>query len=231
MHTSKARRSRLLRRSGLLRRGLAALAASFLLLCRRTALLRARRARRGTRLLPAAARGPGGVGDLRGALLGHPLVLQRFVLLLVLDVRALARHLGPPSRTTDRLMRPRAEQCVCALRQRPQTGENARSNSERDHSLAAWRPRNGKTCVSTHATIRRSRTGGARRWVTCAATRSSPKKAGPGRPTGRCRSCLPPARLDRRSGSLRSRRRRRPRTACTTTSSVRRRSCSRWVRR
>ena len=36
------------------------------------------------------------VGDLRGALLRHALVLQRFVLLLVLDVRALARHVEPP---------------------------------------------------------------------------------------------------------------------------------------
>src|SRR5205814_2308712 len=44
------------------------------------------------RLLAAAARCARGVGDLRGALLGHALLLQAFVLLLVLDVGTLRGH-------------------------------------------------------------------------------------------------------------------------------------------
>src|SRR6185437_16664508 len=60
----------------LTRCGEATLAAGFLLLCRCAAVLRS----------------IGGVGDARGALLAHPLVLQRLVLLFVLNVRAGAGH-------------------------------------------------------------------------------------------------------------------------------------------
>src|SRR3954467_13443658 len=76
--------------SGLLRRRLAALAAGGLLLRGRAALARVAA---GAGLLAAAARRAGRVGDPGGALLGHPLVLQRLVLLLVLDVRLLGGHL------------------------------------------------------------------------------------------------------------------------------------------
>src|SRR5581483_4125320 len=76
----------------LARGGLPALAAGGLLLrgcpTLRRAAARARRVRR----LAAAARRAGRVGDARGALLRHALVLQRLVLLLVLDVGALVRH-------------------------------------------------------------------------------------------------------------------------------------------
>src|SRR4029453_9669134 len=78
----------------LLGRGAAARAAGGLLLRRRAALLRARPGRGGIRLLPASARRTRRVGDLRRALLRHALVLERFVLLLVLDVCLLARHSG-----------------------------------------------------------------------------------------------------------------------------------------
>src|SRR3979409_514577 len=44
------------------------------------------------RLLPAVFRGVGRVGDLRRAFLRHSLVLERFVLLFVLDVGAFSRH-------------------------------------------------------------------------------------------------------------------------------------------
>src|SRR2546423_981123 len=47
------------------------------------------------RLLPAPARGAGRVRDARGALLGHSFVLQRLVLLLVLDVRSFVGHEDP----------------------------------------------------------------------------------------------------------------------------------------
>src|SRR5207244_8668313 len=59
----------------------------------------ARRGRAG--LLPAAAGGAGGVRDLGRALLRHALVLQRLVLLLVLDAGTLAaRHAKPLSSWT-----------------------------------------------------------------------------------------------------------------------------------
>src|SRR4051794_29942793 len=79
--------------SRLARGCLAAFAAGRFLLCSRTALRRValRRARR-TGLLAAATRRTGRVGDLRGALLRHTLVLQCLVLLLVLHVRALVGH-------------------------------------------------------------------------------------------------------------------------------------------
>src|SRR4051794_24024407 len=71
----------------------AALAAGCLLLGGGAALLRvAAGARAGAGLLAAAARSAGRVRDLRGPLLGHALFLQLLVLLLVLDVRALAGH-------------------------------------------------------------------------------------------------------------------------------------------
>src|SRR5439155_18442766 len=77
---------------------LAALAAGSLLL-RRRAALRARAPRRArSRLLAAATRSAGGVRDLCRALLRHPLVLQRLVLLLVLDACALSRHMSTPFR-------------------------------------------------------------------------------------------------------------------------------------
>src|SRR5207302_8943690 len=44
------------------------------------------------RLLAAAARRARGVGDLGGALFGHALLLQAFVLLFVLDVGTLRGH-------------------------------------------------------------------------------------------------------------------------------------------
>src|SRR5215216_6359178 len=59
-------------------------------------LLRSRPALRrraaGTGLLPAPARGARRVRDSGCPLLRHPLVLERFVLLLVLDTRSLIRH-------------------------------------------------------------------------------------------------------------------------------------------
>src|SRR3954451_13890052 len=71
----------------------AALAAGCLLLGGGAALLRvAAGARAGAGLLAAAARSAGRVRDLRGPLLGPALFLQLLVLLLVLDVRALAGH-------------------------------------------------------------------------------------------------------------------------------------------
>src|SRR5215211_7559158 len=73
-------------------RRLAALAARGLLLGARSALLRA--AAR-TAPLAATARGARRVRDPRGALLGHPLVLERLVLLLVLDAWSLVGHAGP----------------------------------------------------------------------------------------------------------------------------------------
>src|SRR5947207_15626798 len=76
--------------SALARRGLAALPARGLLLGGGSALARARR--RALRLLAATAGRARGVGDLGRPLLGHALVLQRLVLLLVLDVCLLARH-------------------------------------------------------------------------------------------------------------------------------------------
>src|SRR4029453_5563393 len=78
----------LLRRS-LPRRGLAALASCRLLLRGRPSLLGV--ASR-TGLLATAARSPRGVGDPRRSLLGHPLVLESFVLSLVLDARSLVGH-------------------------------------------------------------------------------------------------------------------------------------------
>src|SRR5689334_15254976 len=83
--------------ASLARRCLAALAACCLLLGGRSALRGRRSARRAVRCLAAPARGSGRVRDPRGALLRHPLVLERLVLLLVLHVRALVRHSAPPS--------------------------------------------------------------------------------------------------------------------------------------
>src|SRR2546423_12157123 len=68
---------------------LAALAPGGLLLRRGSALLRGAS---GARLLSAAARRTRRVGDPGRALLRHALLLQALVLLLVLHVRALARH-------------------------------------------------------------------------------------------------------------------------------------------
>src|SRR5204862_1310255 len=82
------------RASTLLGRRAAALAARGLLLRRRTALLRA--AAR-ARLLAAASRSARRVGDPRRPLLGHALVLERLVLLLVLNAWSLVRHRRPPS--------------------------------------------------------------------------------------------------------------------------------------
>src|SRR5690242_15064985 len=79
-----------------------ALCACRLLLRRRAALRRRRTRRAGMRLLAALARGVGAVRDPRRALLGHALVLQRLILLLVLHVRRLGRHLAPPESRTDR---------------------------------------------------------------------------------------------------------------------------------
>src|SRR5438128_1413394 len=75
-------------------RRLAALAPGRLLLRGRAALRGAALRARGMRLLAAVLRRVGRVRDLRRALLRHPLLLQRLVLLLVLHVRALARHHG-----------------------------------------------------------------------------------------------------------------------------------------
>src|SRR5437588_6139363 len=89
-----SRRSSVRLMSSLLGRGLAALAARFLLLLGGTALLggAARRAAARARLLATAAGRAGRVGDLGRPLLGHPFVLQGLVLFLVLDVGALRRH-------------------------------------------------------------------------------------------------------------------------------------------
>src|SRR4051794_32647909 len=77
----------------LVRGRLAALAAGGFLLRGRSALRRvAARGAGGAGRLAAAAGRAGGVGDLRCALLRHALVLQRLVLLLVLDVAALSGH-------------------------------------------------------------------------------------------------------------------------------------------
>src|SRR5205085_8920060 len=77
---------------------LAALAACRLLLGSRAALRRAAAGTAAARpgLLAAAGRRARGVRDLRRALLRHALLLQLLVLLLVLDVRLLARHWSPP---------------------------------------------------------------------------------------------------------------------------------------
>src|SRR3712207_1493689 len=87
---------------------LAALAAGFLLLGGGAALLgvAARAA-----LLAAVLRRVGRVGDLGGPLLRHALVLEGLVLLLVLDVRTLARHERdlPASRRGNSLTRLAAE--------------------------------------------------------------------------------------------------------------------------
>src|SRR6266545_7606909 len=91
---SAAASGRALSRSGLAGRGPAALAAGGLLLSGGPALLRAGPGARRAGLLPASARGTWRVGDLGGPLLGHALVLERLVLLLVPDVRLLVRH-GP----------------------------------------------------------------------------------------------------------------------------------------
>src|SRR5918994_2834373 len=69
-----------------------ALAAGGLLLRGRPALLRRAPALPRARCLSTPLRRSGGVGDPRRALLRHPLLLQRFVLLLVLDARPLVRH-------------------------------------------------------------------------------------------------------------------------------------------
>src|SRR5215207_10021329 len=79
-------------RSVLLRGCLAALAAGLLLLCGGPALAAGAVLLSSAAGLAALLRSVRRVGDLRRALLGHPLVLQRFVLLLVLDVGGLARH-------------------------------------------------------------------------------------------------------------------------------------------
>src|SRR5437763_10754947 len=91
----RIRRRRALR---LARRRLAALAAGGLLLGGRPALRRAAARVRRMRFLPAAARGARRVRDSRGPLLRHTLVLQRLVLLLVLDVGSFVRHRVPPRR-------------------------------------------------------------------------------------------------------------------------------------
>src|SRR4051812_9890225 len=83
--------------SVLLRRGLAAFAASGLVLGSRTALVAL--ARSGMRRLAAVLGGLRRVRDLGRPLLGHPFVLQGFVLLLVLHVGRLAGHgESPPLR-------------------------------------------------------------------------------------------------------------------------------------
>src|SRR5438445_13098668 len=76
----------------LARGGLAAFAAGSFLLGSRSALRRAATRAGGVRLLPAAARCARRVGDPRGPFFRHALVLQRLVLLLVLDVRPLLWH-------------------------------------------------------------------------------------------------------------------------------------------
>src|SRR5689334_3059862 len=86
---------------------LAALAAGRLLLRGRAAL---GGVAAGAGLLAAAARGAGRVGDLGRALLGHPLVLEGLVLLLVLDVGLPAWHPRPP--TASRSLR-RARRSGC----------------------------------------------------------------------------------------------------------------------
>src|SRR4029079_5390867 len=75
---------------------LAALAAGGLFLRSGAALGRRRPRRAGMGALAAATGRVGRVGDARRPLLRHSLVLQRLVLLLVLDVGALARHGVPP---------------------------------------------------------------------------------------------------------------------------------------
>src|SRR5690242_2951125 len=76
----------------LVRSRLAALAAGGFLLRSRAALRRVAARGTGTRGLATAARRSRRIRDLRRALLRHPLVLQRLVLLLVLDVCALVGH-------------------------------------------------------------------------------------------------------------------------------------------
>src|SRR5262245_13517252 len=71
------------------RRGLAALASGCLVLGGGPALLRVTA---GAGALAAVLRRIFGVGDPRGPLLGHPLALERLVLLAVLDVGRLPRH-------------------------------------------------------------------------------------------------------------------------------------------
>src|SRR4029450_3515061 len=75
--------------------GPAPLAAGGLLLCRGASLGRVATAR--VRFLTSVLGSVGRVGDPRCALLRHSLVLQRLVLLLVLDIRRLAGHSTPPS--------------------------------------------------------------------------------------------------------------------------------------
>src|SRR3954469_24960581 len=82
--------------SGLLGGGLAALATGGLVLGGRAALVRLAAAAVG--LLAAVLRGVGRVGDPGGPLLGHALVLEGLVLLLVLDVAGLRGHRGSPLR-------------------------------------------------------------------------------------------------------------------------------------
>src|SRR6266498_3844962 len=81
--------------SALARGGLAALAARGLLLSGRPALRGAAPGARGMRHLPTSTRRAGGIRDLRRALLRHALVLERLVLLLVLDVGFLVSWHGP----------------------------------------------------------------------------------------------------------------------------------------
>src|SRR3954453_14155335 len=87
-------------RSALLGCRLAALAAGLLLLSSRPSL---RAVTAGAALLTPVLGGIGAVGNLGGTLLGHAFVLERLVLLLVLDVGRLAGHhaLLPPSSITD----------------------------------------------------------------------------------------------------------------------------------
>src|SRR5438876_276278 len=89
------------------RRRLATLPAGSLLLGRGAALgARApRRAR--VRLLAASARGAWRVGNPGRPLLRHAFVLQRFVLLLVLDACPLSRHMSTPFRRYERSFPPR----------------------------------------------------------------------------------------------------------------------------
>src|SRR5205085_8521559 len=85
--------SRRSRGSALAGRCLPAFAPRFLLLLGRPALLGAAAGvPSGTGLLATAAGRAGGVADPRGPLLGHALLLQAFVLLLVLDVGTLRGH-------------------------------------------------------------------------------------------------------------------------------------------
>src|ERR671914_2198825 len=111
-----------MRLRALARGGLAALAARGLLLGGGAAL-RGAAARAG--LLAATARGAGRVGDLRRALLGHPLVLERLVLLLVLDVGFLVGHALLIARAPE--MKPQASSAARLEPDRSAFGMNPRA--------------------------------------------------------------------------------------------------------